>query len=69
VAKAAEPRVVEVLVSSGVRLSLWQLPAELDEVHTGAPICHDDILEFHFELQREGWFDRVTGMVSGEDRQ
>lgn len=68
VAKPAEARVVEVLVSSGVRLSVWELPAELEESHSGSAISYDDILEFHFELQREGWFQRLTSVASGEDR-
>ena len=67
VSKPAEPRVVDVLVSSGVRLSVWHLPAELDEVHTGDPIGYDDLLSFHDELQQEGWFDRVREMVSTGD--
>jgi hypothetical protein len=47
VAKAAEPRIVELLIASGVRLDRWTLPAELEEVRTGDPIDHDDILDFH----------------------
>ena len=31
VSKLAEQRIVDLLVSSGVRLSVWNLPAELDE--------------------------------------
>lgn len=60
VSKPAEPQIVHLLVSSGVRLSYWTLPAELDEPKIGAPINHDDLLEFHFELQRDGWFERFT---------
>ena len=67
VSKPAEPRIVDVLVASGVRLSVWQLPAELDEVHTGAPITYDDLLEFHFEIKGDDWFERLTGTLAGED--
>lgn len=67
VSKPAESRVVDVLVASGVRLSVWQLPAELDEPHSGDPIDYDDLLVFHFELQREDWFERLTSTVGGED--
>jgi hypothetical protein len=59
VTKPAEPRVVDLLVSTGVKLSVWQLPAEMEEVHTGPPIGYDDLLEFHFELRSEDWFDRM----------
>jgi hypothetical protein len=67
VAKPAEARVVDVLVSSGVCLSTWELPAELEEAHTGAPISYDDLLEFHFALQQEGWFDRLTASVGSDE--
>lgn len=67
VSKPAEPRIVDVLVASGVRLSVWQMPAELDEVHSGAPISYDDLLEFHFEIKGDDWFERLTGTLAGED--
>ncbi|HVF75781.1 MAG TPA: hypothetical protein VM938_12085 [Acidimicrobiales bacterium] len=67
VAKPAEQRVVDVLVASGVRLSVWQMPAELDEEHSGAPVNYDDLLEFHFELKGDDWFERLTGTLAGED--
>ena len=60
VSKLAEQRIVDLLVSSGVRLSVWSLPAELDERHAGAPIGYDDLLEFHQLLQEDGWFERLT---------
>lgn len=68
VSKPAEPRVVDVLVASGVRLSVWQLPAELDEPHFGEPIGYDDLLEFHFELKGDDWFERLTGTLADEDQ-
>lgn len=69
VAKPAESRIVDVLVSSGVRLSVWHLPAELEEPKSGPAITYDDLLEFHFELQQEDWLARVTAMVSGTEGQ
>jgi uncharacterized Zn finger protein len=68
VSKSAEPRVIDVLVSSGVRLSVWHLPAELYEPKTGAAINYDDLLAFHDELAQDDWFSRVTSMVTGEDK-
>lgn len=56
VVKPAEPRIVDLLVASGVRLEHWELPAELFEAHTGAAIDHDDLIDFHRLLQAEGWF-------------
>lgn len=51
VAKPAEPRVVDVLLASGIALTVWHMPAELDEVHAGPAISYDDLLEFHFQLR------------------
>lgn len=59
VAKDAEPRIVDLLVSSGVRLEVWQLPAELFEPRTGDAIDHDDLLDFHALLEDPSWFDRL----------
>jgi hypothetical protein len=68
VTKPAEPRVVDLLVSSGVRMSVWQLPAELDEPRAGPPISYDDLLEFHFELQRTDWFERMATRTAVEEQ-
>jgi hypothetical protein len=68
VTKPADPRIVDLLVSSGVRLSVWQLPAELSEPREGPPISYDDLLEFHFELQQDGWFDRLASRAALDDR-
>lgn len=63
VAKPAEQRVVDVLVSSGVRLAVWERPAELDEAHEGPPISHDDLLAFHFALREASCLERLTATV------
>jgi hypothetical protein len=68
VSKPAESRIVDLLVSSGVRLSVWHMPAELDEARTGEPINYDDLLEFHFALQQEGWLDRLAAGVEDTQR-
>jgi hypothetical protein len=65
VAKRADPKIVDLLVSSGVCLCVWQPPAELAEIHEGEPISYDDLLEFHYLLQTQGWFERL---VSSEDQ-
>jgi hypothetical protein len=59
VAKPAEQRIIDLLVASGVQLIEWRLPAELSEPHQGAPICHDDLIDFHRLLQSGDWFDAV----------
>ena len=66
VSKPAEPTVVELLVSSGVTMAVWQLPAELWEPRMGEPISHDDLLDFHDLLAAENWFERLTAMVDSD---
>jgi len=51
ISKPADPQVVDILIAAGVELLVWDMPAELDEVHHGAPICSDDLIEFHFLLE------------------
>jgi hypothetical protein len=67
VSKLADPKIVDLLVTSGVRLVVWHLPAELDEPHPGPPITYDDLLEFHYLLQQDGWFERLASTVGRED--
>ncbi|CAN5857412.1 hypothetical protein BH24ACT3_BH24ACT3_16980 [soil metagenome] len=64
VVKPAEPRIIDLLVSSGVRLSTWDLPSELLERPPGAAITHDDLLDFHVLLHRDdSWFGAVLGLT------
>jgi hypothetical protein len=67
VVKPAEAHVVELLASAGVRLSVFELPAELEESHAGAPLSHDDLLAFHDRLQQDDWFAEVQALVSQSD--
>ena len=60
VSKPAEARIVDLLVSSGVRLTVWHLPAELEEAREGDPITYDDLLEFHFLLQQDDWMELLV---------
>lgn len=60
VTKAAEPRIVDLLVSSGVELQVWTMPSELREAKpVGDPFTHDDLLAFHEQLQDDGWLQRL----------
>lgn len=47
VRREAEPRILDLLVASGVRLTSWTLPQEMLEDHDGPAIDHDDLLAFH----------------------
>lgn len=60
VVKPAEPRIVDLLVASGVRIEHWDLPGELFEPRHGPPITHDDLIDFHRVLQQPNWFDQLA---------
>lgn len=67
VSKEASRRIVDLLVSSGVRMQVWRLPAELREArYAGPAIAPDDLLDFHLMLAGDEWFDEVAAMVRRE---
>ena len=60
VTKAAEPRIVDLLVSSGVELQVWSPPLELREARpVGDAFTHDDLLKFHELLQDDSFMARL----------
>lgn len=63
VTKDAEPRIVDLLVSSGLPLDVWYLPAELSEVRSGPLFTHDDLLELHELLAGDTWFATLSEIV------
>lgn len=65
VTKAVEKRIVDLLVSSGVRLEVWRLPLELLERPVGKLFTHDDLLSFHELLDGGSWFEALQ---SADDR-
>lgn len=64
VPKAADRQVVEVLVSSGVKMTFWRLPAELEDERSGPPIEIDDLISFHYELESADWRDSLDQLES-----
>ena len=60
VAKEASRRIVDLLVSSGVRMQVWRLPAELTESRVGEPLTPDDLLDFHLLLTGDDWFEELA---------
>jgi hypothetical protein len=47
-------------VSSGCRLEVWNMPAELMETRPeGDDFTYDDLIDFHEVLEGEGWFDEL----------
>ena len=65
VVKDAEPRVVELLVASGVEVAYWALPAELREPRSGPAFTHDDLLDFHELLDSDDWQQELLRSASG----
>jgi hypothetical protein len=51
VRKPATPDVIELLVSGGVVVEPWHVPAEALEEHVGAVIDLDDVLDFALDLR------------------
>jgi predicted RNA-binding Zn-ribbon protein involved in translation (DUF1610 family) len=68
VAKDASRRIVDLLVSNGVRMDVWRLPAELAEPHDGPALCPDDLLDFHLLLQTDGWFEALAQRADTAER-
>ncbi len=64
VVKSAEPRTIDLLVASGVAFTTWRLPAELEENHQGAPISHDDLLDFHDLLSDDAALEQAMAQFS-----
>ena len=59
--KPADDRVVRLLLSGGVVPVPVHVPAEALELHSGPPITHDDLLEFHELLDGDRWFEEFSG--------
>jgi ribosomal protein S27E len=59
ISKPTGRRVVEVLVSSGVALHTWSLPAELYEAHDGPPLCSADLARLRQDLDAPDWLSRL----------
>jgi hypothetical protein len=67
-AKPASDRIVDLLTSVGASLEMWYLPDELREPRPGgAPITHDDLLDFHILLRDRDWFEPLRQQVAGPD--
>jgi hypothetical protein len=63
VVKAAEPRIIDLLIASGVRVATWDLPAELFEPRPSVPLTHDDLIDFHKLLQSDSWFEVLASSI------
>jgi hypothetical protein len=61
VRKPADDHVVSLLVSGGVPATVWEVPAEALEEHTGPRLSYDDLLDFALEL---GSTDCLAGEIA-----
>jgi hypothetical protein len=46
VRKPADDHVISLLISGGVEATMWDIPAEVLEVHAGPALGYDDLLDF-----------------------
>lgn len=65
VQKPADDRVIQLLISGGVRAIVWELPGEIMERHDGPVFTHDDLLDFHLLLEQPNWFEQLFRVASG----
>lgn len=63
VAKDASKRIIDLLMSTGVDVTVVKAPLELAETHVGPAINADDLLDFHLLLQGDMWFDDLADDV------
>jgi predicted RNA-binding Zn-ribbon protein involved in translation (DUF1610 family) len=59
VSRPAEPGVIDLLVSAGVELSIWERPTDDSAGHDGPAFTWDDVLSLHEALEQPDWFDRL----------
>jgi hypothetical protein len=60
--RAADRPTIDLLLSSGCRLEVWNTPAELHEQRpSGAPFTYDDLIDFHDLLAGPDWFGALLG--------
>jgi hypothetical protein len=58
--RPADRSTIDLLVSSGCRLEVWNMPAEMVEPRPeGEAFTCDDLIDFHEVLEGDGWFDEL----------
>jgi hypothetical protein len=61
--KPADDRVIQLLISGGVRAMVWELPGEVLETHDGPAFTKDDLLDFHLLLDQPNWFEQLHSVA------
>ena len=69
VSKSVDKRIVEILVSAGVKVHFWRLPDELEESVEAPPVTYDDLIDFHHQLADPGWLDKLIKYSQGKYEQ
>jgi predicted RNA-binding Zn-ribbon protein involved in translation (DUF1610 family) len=65
VEKPADRKIVSLLRSVGVEIMEREAEAVEDESRPeGPPITIDDVIDFHFMLSQDDWFERLTASAS-----
>ena len=63
VAKGASKRIVDLLVSSGVRISRSGDAGRVGRTRVGPTLQPDDLLDFHLVLESDDWFSELEDLV------
>jgi len=63
--KPADDRVIQLLISGGVKAIVWELPSEVLEAHEGPAFTKDDLLDFHLLLEQPNWFEQLFRVAQG----
>ena len=63
--KPADDRVIQLLISGGVKAIVWELPSEVLESHEGPALTKDDLLDFHLLLEQPNWFEQLFRVAQG----
>lgn len=77
VEKPADERIAHLLTTGGVEVeivddgdldeelaALVELPPHPEGVASGPALTYDDLLDLHFALEEDGWFDRLVVSVA-----
>lgn len=59
--KQASRRTLDLLVASGADVVFWSIPIENIVDHGLGPLTHDDLLDFHEQLQDESLIESAFG--------
>lgn len=60
IVKDAAANIVALLVSSGVRKEVWELPLELMEHPEEGTLAEDDVIDLHIAFEDGSAFDKIT---------